>query len=352
MGGAKYAELFSKKKQLFAAEFEGIPDIEYYESAPLGFRYRTEFSIKGSTEGKQFAMTLLGKKEIIKSFPIVSEEIQKLMIPLLDFINESKSLSEKLFQVEFQTARNKDSVVSLIYHKRLDGFWEKEASNLHRRLDVSIVGRSKKQKIVIGKTYVEETYKLSDSEYSLRLYEQCFSQTNPEICEEMLRWIERNQKLRDDDVVELHCGLGTFTILLSKKFRKVLATENSRPSFAGLKENLKLNKISNVFTTRLSGHETLQAVVEQRRFNRLVGINIGDFRFNTIFLDPPRDGLDKNTLNFLHKFDRIIYLSCGFESFKRDLQIIRKTHVVKKLAMFDQFPYTEHIESGAILQKK
>ena len=126
--------------------------------------------------------------------------------------------------------------------------------------------------MVIGKTFVEETYQLSNSDYSLRLYEQCFSQTNPEICEKMLSWVERNLLFSDDDVVELHCGLGTFTMLLSKKFRKVLATENSRPSFAGLKENLRLNKSFNVVAARLSGHETLQAISNERSFNRLVGL--------------------------------------------------------------------------------
>ena len=102
----------------------------------------------------------------------------------------------------------------------------------------------------------------------------------------------------------------------------------------------------------MSGHETLQAISNERSFNRLGGIDISEFKFNTIFLDPPREGLDENTLSYISRFGKVIYLSCGFESFKRDLQIMSKTHFVRKLAMFDQFPYTEHIESGAILQKK
>ena len=50
--------------------------------------------------------------------------------------------------------------------------------------------------------------------------------------------------------------------------------------------------------------------------------------------------------------ENIIYVSCGFESFKRDLQDLQKTHEITNLAMFDQFPYTDHIESGAILKRK
>ena len=54
----------------------------------------------------------------------------------------------------------------------------------------------------------------------------------------------------------------------------------------------------------------------------------------------------------LNERGNIIYISCGFESFKRDLSYLKETHEIKRMAMFDQFPYTEHIESGAILSRK
>ena len=352
LSSAKYDFQYHEKRRLFQKEFKQVSEIEFFHSLPEGFRHRAEFAIKGNFGSKQYVMTIDGKREQIDSFPIASTKIQELMHQLLGQINACKTLSEKLFQVEFQTSRNQDSMISLIYHRKLDESWENAARHLNKKLQATIIGRSRKQKLSYGNDYVIETYKSFKSKYSLRLYEQCFSQTNPEICEKMLSWVEKNLIFSDDDVVELHCGLGTFTMLLSKVFRKVLATENSRPSFAGLKENLRLNKCFNVNVARLSGHETLQAISNERSFNRLGGIDISEFKFNTIFLDPPREGLDESTLSYLNRFERVIYLSCGFESFKRDLQIMSKTHFVRKLAMFDQFPYTEHIESGAILQKK
>ena len=63
------------------------------------------------------------------------------------------------------------------------------------------------------------------------------------------------------------------------------------------------------------------------------------------------DHIDDKTLKDLKEFKNIIYISCGFDSFIRDLAELRKTHLVVKTAMFDQFPYTEHIESGAILSR-
>ena len=78
--------------------------------------------------------------------------------------------------------------------------------------------------------------------------------------------------------------------------------------------------------------KTLQAISNERSFNRLGGIDISEFKFNTIFLDPPREGLDESTLSYLNRFDKVIYLSCGFESFKRDLQIMSKTSFRKEIS--------------------
>ena len=72
---------------------------------------------------------------------------------------------------------------------------------------------------------------------------------------------------------------------------------------------------------------------------------------NSVFLDPPREGLDSFTTRNLKDIKNIIYVSCGFESFKRDIKVLQKTHDIINLAMFDQFPFTDHIESGAILKR-
>ena len=168
----------------------------------------------------------------------------------------------------------------------------------------------------------------------------------------MINWIEDNRK-KDSDIIELHCGIGTFTIPLSRLFRNVIATENSRPSLVALEKNINLNKCKNIKYARLSGKETLEAYEEKREFRRLIDKNIylKEYNIKSIFVDPPREGIDKDTISKISHFDEIIYISCGFESLKRDLDILKKTHKIKKAAMFDQFPYTDHIESGVILER-
>jgi tRNA (uracil-5-)-methyltransferase len=62
----------------------------------------------------------------------------------------------------------------------------------------------------------------------------------------------------------------------------------------------------------------------KRNFRRLQDIDLDEFEIKTIFLDPPREGLDVFTIQNLINVENIIYISCGFESFKRDLKILQK----------------------------
>lgn len=346
-----YLKLFEEKKKSFSGAFKKDFSIEYYPSPFRAYRHRAEFSLINKKDDLSFAMTVNGRKEKINSFPIASQKIQDLMEPLRKSIQDDAVIKEKLFQVEFQSSRSEEVMVSLIYHKNLDVDWQEKAREISNKLKISIIGRSKNQKIIIGNNFVTETYNCLNKDFSMRLYEQCFSQTNPFVCDDMLTWVATNISRNSKDILELHCGLGTFTIPLSHLYRKVLATENSRPSIQALNDNIFLNNRKNIYSGRLSGKETLEALQRKRNFRRLQDIDLDEFEIKTIFLDPPREGLDVFTIQNLINVENIIYISCGFESFKRDLKILQKTHRILDLALFDQFPYTDHIESGAILKR-
>lgn len=51
-------------------------------------------------------------------------------------------------------------------------------------------------------------------------------------------------------------------------------------------------------------------------------------------------------------FDKIIYISCNPETLARDVKKLLLTHDIIKVAAFDQFPYTHHLESGVFLVRK
>ena len=69
-------------------------------------------------------------------------------------------------------------------------------------------------------------------------------------------------------------------------------------------------------------------------------------------VDPPRAGLDSKTVELLQHFDNVVYISCNPLTLHANLQNISSTHNIKRFAVFDQFPYTEHIECGVYLTRK
>jgi tRNA (uracil-5-)-methyltransferase len=101
----------------------------------------------------------------------------------------------------------------------------------------------------------------------------------------------------------------------------------------------------------MSAEEFVEALEEKRVFTRLKDVNLKDYDFDSIFVDPPRAGLDDTTRALVKNFDQIIYVSCNPETLHRDLEELTKTHSIENFALFDQFSYTHHIESGLILKK-
>ena len=82
-------------------------------------------------------------------------------------MNKDDVLFKNLFQIEFQSSRSDEVMVSLIYHKKLDENWVKKIEVLKENLKCSIIGRSKNQKIIIGQDYVTEQYASLYKKFSL-----------------------------------------------------------------------------------------------------------------------------------------------------------------------------------------
>jgi tRNA (uracil-5-)-methyltransferase len=170
----------------------------------------------------------------------------------------------------------------------------------------------------------------------------------------MLAWVIDNTKNNKFDLLELYCGNGNFSIALAPYFEKILATEISKTSVQSAQLNIQRNKIDNLKIARLSSEEFTIAANKEREFNRLKeqNINIDNYNFKTVLVDPPRAGLDINTIKLISQFDNIVYISCNPNTLANNLKELCKTHNVIKINFFDQFPYTEHIETGVILEKK
>lgn len=217
---------------------------------------------------------------------------------------------------------------------------------------MSLVGRSKGKRIVIGRDYVEEELTVAGRAFRYRQPEGAFTQPNGEVCQKMLAWAFETMGERQDDLLELYCGNGNFTLPLATRARKVLATEISKTSVNAALANLADNGVDNVTLVRLSAEELTEALNEVRPFRRLAGIDLKGYAFGTVFVDPPRAGMDPDTCELTRRFERILYISCNPETLAANIAQLHDTHRIERCALFDQFPYTHHMESGVLLVRR
>lgn len=350
---SQYDRQLDEKKQRIQALFSDLdlPNLEVFGSPHRHFRMRAEFRIWHEGDDSFYAMTPPGERKPspIDDFPIGSKAMVELMPKLLDAINQNQVLRHRLFGCEFLTTLSGEILVTLIYHRPLDDAWEQQAQALQKQLGIYLVGRSKKQKIVLSQDFVTEKLEVTGITYSYQQVETGFTQPNAEVNEKMLSWAQGVSVGNGGDLLELYCGNGNFTLPLSKNFDSVLATELSKISVRSALVNLEANNINNVTIVRMSSEEFTQALNGDRPFRRLKDIDLDSYNFSTVFVDPPRAGLDDGTLELVSRFQNILYISCNPETLRANLDVLKSTHSVKRFALFDQFPYTHHIECGVML---
>ena len=310
-------------------------------SPSTSFRSRCEFSY----EKNHYVMHDINEKIYIKTFKDASLDIQNLMPVLLKRINENNEINHKLFQVNFRSNQHNKIMVTMIYHKIIDKSLINLVNQISDDLKVNIIIRSKNYKYETRGLYLDDTliYK------NLKIYQtdNTFTQSNKYLVDKMIfkviDFIEN-----PDDLLELYCGIGTFTIPLSFIFNKVLATENNRNSIKCLNKSLKENNISNIHNARLSSDEVSE-LFKGKIFNRMNSKSISDFNFSHILLDPPRSGLTEDVINLASNFKNIIYISCNAETYIRDINLIR-SHKITNIELFDQFPNKNHLEIVSVLK--
>ena len=344
-------EKIERNTERFKKYYSG--SIEIHRSPQEHYRSRSEFKIWHVEDDLFYAMNHQDKKGVvlIDFCPQVNEHIAALMPKLLNAIKE-KALGFKLFGADFLSSSSGEIVVSLLYHRKLESDWKEKAEIIAQDLGIYIIGRSRKQKVVIGQDFITESLMIEKKEYKFNYIENSFTQPNPRVNEQMISWAMNAFGKKKSDLLELYCGAGNFTIPFATLFNKVLATEIAKSSINAAKTNMLLNNVTNIEFVRMSVEEFVSALDGVREFRRMKDIDIEDYCIDSIFVDPPRSGMDEYSCRFSARYETIVYISCNPETLYRDLEILTQTHDVVSMALFDQFPYTHHVEMGVKLLKK
>ena len=156
------------------------------------------------------------------------------------------------------------------------------------------------------------------------------------------RVIEALDLNENDNVLDLFCGLGNFTLSMATKAGHVVGVEGDQPLVNHAKENARLNGVENVefYAADLTKDVSDQAWAKQK--------------FNKIMLDPSRAGASEVLHNLKHwNPELIMYVSCNPSTLARDAGILVNDlgYKLLKAGVMDMFPQTGHVESIALFEK-
>lgn len=363
---AKLDEKADRVRELLGDHLQ-VP-LHVQASNPLNYRMRAEFRIWHVGDQCHFAIfdPQTKKPIFVEQYPLACERINELMRDLQEAFGEEreqgeKMLRHKLLQIEFVASTSGEALVCLVYRKKIDDAWMAAAQRLEAKLGEKgfkchVIGRSKGKKLVVGGEHVVQWQEVHGRRYPQWQTENKFSQSNAAICNAMQHWVLDQVKgpegRRASDILELYCGNGNFSLPLASIFRAVLATELDKWSVRAATACAKEADVSNLKFAFLTASETAEAFDKVRDFRRLrdAGVDLDQYDIKTIFVDPPRAGLDAGSLELTKKYDEIVYISCNPAKLRAELDSF-PDHKIEAAALFDQFPWTDHAEVAVVLRR-
>lgn len=194
--------------------------------------------------------------------------------------------------------------------------------------------------ILYGNGYIQD--KLGD--FTFNISPLSFYQINPIQTEKLYNTAIKGANLKKEDIVlDLYCGIGTIGSFASPYVKQVYGIEIIEQAIQDAKENAKLNKIENIKFYCGDVEEVLENILDKENIIP-----------NVVFVDPPRKGLDKHTIqNILNlKPERFIYISCNPATLMRDLKEFEEAYEIQEIQPVDMFPFTSHIETVTLLTLK
>lgn len=163
-----------------------------------------------------------------------------------------------------------------------------------------------------------------------------FYQVNPEQTKVLYdKALEYADLTGEETVIDAYCGIGTISLFLAQKAKKVYGVEIVPEAIEDAKRNAKLNNIDN------AEFEVGEAEVVIPNWYKQ-GI-----KADVIVVDPPRKGCDEALLKTILKMKpkKVVYVSCGPATLARDLKILEEGgYQTVEVQPVDMFPHTTHVE--------
>ena len=130
---------------------------------------------------------------------------------------------------------------------------------------------------------------------------------------------------------------------MAKYAKKVYGVEIVEQAIEDAKENARINNVKNVEFIAGDTEVILDDLINK---NNVIP--------DVVMVDPPRKGLDNNSIDNILKIKpkRVVYISCNPATLVRDLARFEDEYIISDIQPVDMFPYTSHVECVTVLELK
>jgi 23S rRNA (uracil1939-C5)-methyltransferase len=187
------------------------------------------------------------------------------------------------------------------------------------------------------------SYSLPDHQVDFKFHPTDFTQINSALNRSMVNLALDLMDLKShDQVLDLFCGLGNFTLPMARLCSRVVGIEGSKTMVDRALMNAACNQLGNVafYTANLDDAASVKEALAHGG--------------NKVLLDPPRSGA-LELVRQMHELnpERIVYVSCNPITLARDTDILvnQQGYVLQQAGVMDMFPHTAHVESIALFVK-
>lgn len=328
---------------------------------PIFYRNKAQYPIGIDKNGKAIVGVFANRTHEIIEFKEcqiqtkVSQEIAKFIV---EFINENnisvydEKAGKGLFRhiiVKYGMKTDEVMCVLVLREKNLPKEEELKRKLLEKFPNIKTIVKNINKKntnvilgneniVIYGSGYIKD--KLGD--YIFNISAMSFYQINPVQTEKLYKLAIEGANLRKDDIAfDLYCGIGTIGIFAANYVKKVYGIEIVEQAIEDAKENAEINGIEN--TQFIAGD--VENILGELIYDKKIVPDV-------VFVDPPRRGLDENTVENLLKIQpkKIIYISCNPATLMRDLSKLEEKYDIKKITPVDLFPFTSHVECVSVME--
>lgn len=313
----------------------------YRRKARLGVRYvkKKERVLVGFREKlSNYLADIYSCKVLHESVGLHIKDLRDLIASLSQF--------EHIAQIEIAVSDTK----TVLIFRNMSALPEEDISKLcgfaktfHFEIYLQPNSPATLQKIWPNDSNHRLSYTLPDFNLEMQFHPLDFTQINNEINQLMLRQALRLLNPQsEDDVLDLFCGLGNFTLPIARYAKHVTGVEGSLEMVLRAKENTIHNSIQN---TEFYACNLMSPNINETWMQK---------KYNKILIDPPRSGAQE-IIAFFTKFqaERIVYVSCNPATLARDAKELVHTlgYKLKSAGIMNMFPHTSHIEAIAMFEK-